>query len=44
MLLVHECDNGYGGNMNVDCAKNKKRIDMGTKPYTFERDDIKKWM
>jgi hypothetical protein len=34
VLLAHECDNGYGRNMDVDRAINKKRIDMGAKPYT----------
>ncbi len=44
MFLARERNNGYGGNMDVDHAKNKKRIDMGAKPYTFEWDNIKKWM
>jgi hypothetical protein len=30
MILVHKHDNGYGGNMDVECEK--KRIDMGAKP------------
>jgi hypothetical protein len=36
MILARDRDNGYGGNMDVDCAKNKNFFDMGAKPYTFE--------
>jgi hypothetical protein len=44
VFIVYGCDSSYGRNMDLDCAINKKRIDMGAKPYTCERDDRKKWM
>jgi hypothetical protein len=30
--------------MDIDYAINNKRIDMGAKPYTCEKDNRKKWM
>ncbi len=44
LLLVCGCDGSYGRNMDIDYAINNKRIDMGAKPYTCEKDNRKKWM
>jgi hypothetical protein len=44
VLLVCGYDGNYGRNMDVNCAINKKRIDMGAKPYTCKKDNRKKWM